>query len=67
MDGSILILADRISRERSAALYREHAIRRSLADRGIVVAPGRPTVDVASAIGVWLRGLFAPAQRPRFT
>lgn len=67
MDGSILILADRISRERSAALYREHAIRRSLADRGITVAPIRPTVDVISAVGVWLRRLFAPAPRPRFT
>lgn len=67
MDGSILILADRISRERSAALYREHAIRGSLADRGVVVKPGRPTVDVVSAIGVWLRGLFAPAPRPRFS
>lgn len=67
MDGSILILADRLSRERSAALLREHAIRRRLADRGVVVKPERPTIDVPAGIGLWLRGLFVQSHRPRFT
>ncbi|WP_127819547.1 hypothetical protein [Microbacterium sp. CPCC 204701] len=67
MDGSILILADRISRERSAALWREHDVWRTLVDRGIVVTPRRPTVDTPSGVGVWLRALFARSHRPRFT
>lgn len=67
MDGSILILADRLSRERSAALSREHEFRRTLADRGVVVTPVRPANDVPSGIGVWLRELFAPSHRVRFS
>lgn len=67
MDGSTLILADRLSRERSAALLREHAVRRTLADRGIVMKPERPTIDVPAGVGLWLRGLFARSRRLRFT
>lgn len=67
MDGSILILADRLSRERSAALSREHQVRRLLADRGVVVAPGRPAIDLPSGVGVWLRELFTRSHRLRFS
>ena len=67
MDGSILILADRLSRERSAALLREHELRQTLADRGVVVTPGRPTIDAPSAIGAWLRELFTRSHRVRFS
>lgn len=67
MDGSILILADRLSRERSAALSREHEFRRTLADRGVVVTPARPANDVPSGIGVWLRELFTRSHRVRFS
>lgn len=67
MDGSILVLADRLSRERSAALSREHEVRRTLADRGVVVTPGRPAIDVPSRIGLWLRELFARSHRVRFS
>lgn len=67
MDGSILILADRLSRERSAALSREHQVRRLLADRGIVVRPERPAIDAPPGIGLWLRDVFARSHRVRFS
>lgn len=66
MDGSTLILADRLSRERAAALDREHAIRRSLADRGIVVAPERPEAVRPVGVGMWFRRLFERPRQPRF-
>ena len=65
MDASTLILADRLHRERSAELEREHEIRRTLADRGVIITPRRPTVDTPTVVGVWLRGLFARPRRPR--
>lgn len=56
MDGSLLIFtAERLNRERAAALDREIRILRSIADRGVGLAPDRPTVHVIAGIGVWLR------------
>ena len=43
MEGNTLIFAaDRLHRERTAGLEREHAIRRSIADRGVTIAPVSP-------------------------
>jgi len=66
MDGTILILADRLSRERTAALFQEYTIRRRLADRGIVITPARPVLDTITTVGVWFRELFAPRPRVRY-
>jgi hypothetical protein len=62
MDGSTLNLADRLHRERTEGLERAHEIRRSIADRGVVVEPSRPVVTGISRLGVWFRG---GARRPR--
>lgn len=66
MDISTLILADRLSRERAAALDREHAIKRTLADRGTLVTPERPQAVWPVGMGVWFRRHFAWPRQPRF-
>ncbi|MCC2032428.1 hypothetical protein [Microbacterium allomyrinae] len=65
MDGSTLILADRLSRERAAALDLEQRIRLSVVDRGIVITPARPVVDALVGLGMWLRSALNPP-RPRY-
>jgi len=65
MDASTLTLADRIHRERTAALYREHENQHTIADRGVGLAPARPEVQARAGVGVWLREHFAP-RRPHF-
>ena len=63
MDGNNLVYtADRLNRERAAALDRENEILRSIADRGVVITPESPTANAVSGIGVWFRSLFT---RPR--
>ena len=68
MDGNTLTFtADRLNRERAAALNRENAILRSIADRGVVIAPERPVVDAIRDVGVWFRSLFARPAQLRFS
>jgi hypothetical protein len=67
MDASTLTLADRIHRERTAGLYRDHEHRRTVADRGAGITPGRPEVHAHAGIGVWLREHFATPRRLRFS
>jgi len=66
MDATTPILADRLHRERTAALIREQQIRRSIADRGVQLTPESPSVHVHAGIGLWLREHFATPRRPRF-
>ncbi|MBW9092971.1 hypothetical protein JNB62_04675 [Microbacterium jejuense] len=67
MDATTLTLADRIHRERTAALYRDHERRRTVADRGVGITPARPEVHAHAGLGVWLREHFAAPRRPRFS
>ncbi|WP_194398138.1 hypothetical protein [Microbacterium atlanticum] len=68
MDGNNLVFTvDRLNRERAAALDRENRILRSIADRGVVIAPERPTTHVTSGIGVWWRSLLAGPRQLRFS
>ncbi|MBD3941617.1 hypothetical protein IF188_07910 [Microbacterium sp. NEAU-LLC] len=66
MDATTPILADRLHRERTAALIREQQIRRSIADRGPQLTPERPGAPAHTGIGLWLREHFATPQRPRY-
>lgn len=54
MDGLDVMVASSIHRERTAALEHEHRARRSVSDRGTVVAPERPAV-AAAGFGAWVR------------
>lgn len=68
MDGNTLTFtADRLNRERAAALKRENEILRSIADRGVVIAPERPVVDAIRGVGVWFHSLFARPAQLRFS
>jgi hypothetical protein len=68
MDGNTLTFtADRLDRERAAALDRENEILRSIADRGVLITPERPVVDAIRGVGVWFRGLFARPAQLRFS
>ena len=50
MDGyALTFTADRLERERAAALNRENGILRSIADRGVVIAPESPTACGSAA------------------
>ncbi|MFC8681561.1 hypothetical protein ACFT30_08565 [Microbacterium ureisolvens] len=67
MDGSTLTFtADRLDRERAAALDRENEILRSVADRGVTISPESPTAHVAAGVGVWFRHLFTRPRQARF-
>ncbi len=55
MDYCTYTVADRLEHQRAAALDRENELLRSMADRGISIAPARPVVDALHAIGVWFR------------
>ena len=48
-------VADRLEHRRAAALDRENEMLRSMADRGVGVAPARPVVETLHALGVWFR------------
>lgn len=63
MDYSILTLADQLEHHRASALERENGLRRSLADRGVIIAPARPVIDALHTIGVWFRRPAKPAAR----
>ncbi|MFD4957234.1 hypothetical protein [Microbacterium sp. NPDC058389] len=67
MDASTLTLADRIHRERTATLYREHENQLTIADRGVGLTPSRPEVHAHASLGVWLREHFAAPRRPLFS
>ena len=68
MDGSTLTFtADRLDRERAAALNRENEILRSIADRGATVTPESPASHVVRGLGVWFRGLFTRPRQLRFS
>lgn len=68
MDGSTLTFtADRLDRERAAALDREHEILRSIADRGATITPESPASHVITGIGVWFQHLFARPRQLRFS
>jgi hypothetical protein len=68
MDGNTLTFtADRLDRERAAALDRENEILRSIADRCVLITPERPVVDAIRGVGVWFRGLFARPAQLRFS
>ncbi|WP_203579722.1 hypothetical protein [Microbacterium hibisci] len=67
MDGySLTFTADRLDRERAAALNRENEILRSIADRGVTIGPESPTAHVGARVGVWIRDLFAGPRPVRF-
>ena len=68
MEGNALVFAaDRLHRERTAGLEREHAIRRSIADRGVTIAPVSPAGRAVADVGVWVRSLFTGQRRLRFS
>lgn len=68
MDGNTLTFtADRLDRERAAALDRENEIRRSIADRGVIITPERPIAHALAGVGVWFRSRFAGPRRLRFS
>ena len=68
MDGSTLTFtADRLDRERAAALERENEILRSIADRGATVTPESPASHVIAGLGVWFRSHFARPRQLRFS
>ncbi|MET0735916.1 MAG: hypothetical protein ABWY55_09790 [Microbacterium sp.] len=62
MDYSILTMADQLEKQRASALARENELRRSVVDRGNVITPARPVVDMLHGLGAWLR-LAQPAPR----
>ena len=67
MDASSLTFAaDRLNRERAAALDRENEILRSIADRGVGITPESPAGRVGAGLGVWFRNVFRMPRRPRF-
>jgi hypothetical protein len=67
MDGyALTFTADRLERERAAALNRENGILRSIADRGVVIAPESPTAHAVAGIGVWFRSLLTRPRSLRF-
>ena len=51
MDYSILTMADQLEHRRASALSRENELRRSLADRGVIIAPARLSDAPGSALG----------------
>ena len=55
MDYSILTMADQLEHRRASALSRENELRRSLADRGVIIAPARPVLDALHNLGVWFQ------------
>lgn len=59
MDYHTYTAAVRLEHQRAAALDRENALVRSIADHGVTISPTRPVVDALRAIGVW----FRPAPR----
>lgn len=68
MDGNTLTFtADRLDRERAAALDRENEILRSVADRGVTITPESPTAHVIAGVGVWFRSLFTRPRQLRFS
>ncbi|WP_374974622.1 hypothetical protein ACEYYH_11985 [Microbacterium trichothecenolyticum] len=68
MDGSTLTFtADRLDRERAAALDRENEILRSIADRGATVTPESPASRVSAGLGLWFRNLFTRPRQLRFS
>ncbi|MFE5410576.1 hypothetical protein [Microbacterium sp. NPDC056569] len=68
MDGSTLTFtADRLDRERAAALDRENEILRRIADRGATVTPESPASHVVAGLGVWFRNLFTRPRQLRFS
>jgi hypothetical protein len=68
MDGSTLTFtADRLERERAAALDRENEMLRSIADRGATITPESPASHVIAGIGVWFRQLFTGPRQLRFS
>jgi len=67
MDGNTLTYtADRLDRERAAALDRENEMLRSIADRGVTITPESPTAHAITGVGVWFRSLFTRPRQPRF-
>lgn len=68
MDGyALTYTADRLDRERAAALDRENEILRSIADRGVVITPESPTAHAVAGIGVWFRSLLPRPRQLRFS
>jgi hypothetical protein len=68
MEGNALVFAaDRLHRERTAGLEREHAIRRSIADRGMTITPLSPAGHTIAGVGVWFRSLFMRQRPLRFS
>jgi hypothetical protein len=68
MEGNALVFAaDRLHRERTAGLEREHAILRSIADRGVTITPVSPAGRAVAGVGVWFRGLVVRPRRLRFS
>ncbi len=67
MDGNTLTFtADRLNRERAAALDRENRILRSMADRGVTITPERPIAHAVAGVGVWFRTLLSRPRPLRF-
>ncbi|MGN6219014.1 MAG: hypothetical protein ACTHNQ_05890 [Microbacterium sp.] len=67
MDGiTTVTLADRVHRERTAELVREHEARRNIADRGVQLTPETPIAHAYVGLGLWLHEHFARPRRPRF-
>jgi hypothetical protein len=60
----ITYVADRLDRNRAAALDRDLELQRRIRDRGITIAPARPAVHPLNALGVWVRS-HRSAQRVR--
>ncbi|HKP08040.1 MAG TPA: hypothetical protein VJU58_12370 [Microbacterium sp.] len=68
MDGiALTFTADRLERERAAALDRENEILRSIADRGATITPESPASHVIAGLGVWFRNLFPRLRQLRFS
>jgi len=55
MDLHSSFVADRLHSQQAAALDHDIERRRSLIDRGAVLAPERPVVSALTAVGLWLR------------
>lgn len=48
-------VADRLERNRAAALIREIELRRRILDRGATIIPERPAVSPLNVLGIWFR------------
>lgn len=55
-------VADRLERNRAAALIREIELRRRILDRGPTIVPAHPAASPLNAVGIWFRNLRGAAR-----